>query len=121
MGKLFTAVINNRLHAYSENHDKINDCQAGFRKKFSTTDHIFALHTLTNILQSGRRKLFCGSIELKRAFDSVWRDRFLYKVKQFDITGKCFRLIKNKYAGIKSCVSVNGVSSNYFPCDIEVR
>ena len=34
MSKLFTAVINNRLQTYSENHDKINDCQADFRKKF---------------------------------------------------------------------------------------
>ena len=43
MGKLLTAVINNRLQAYSEEINKINECQAGFRKKFSTTDHIFAL------------------------------------------------------------------------------
>ena len=34
MGKLFTAVINNRLQAYSEEHSKINNCQAGFRKNF---------------------------------------------------------------------------------------
>ena len=121
MGKLFTAVINNRLQTYSEEHSKINNCQAGFRKKFSTTDHIFALHTLINILQSGRKKLFCGFIDLKQAFDSVWRDGLFYKIKQFDITGKCFRLIKSMYDGIKSCVSVNGVSSNYFYSNIGVR
>ena len=90
-------------------------------KKFSTTDHIFALHSLINILQSGRTKLFCSFIDLNRAFDSVWRDRLLYKIKQFDITGKCFRLIKSMYGGIKSCVSVNGVSSNYFPSNIGLR
>ena len=37
------------------------------------------------------------------------------------MNGKCFRLIKNMYHGIKSCVSVNGVSSNYFPSNIGVR
>ena len=121
MGKQFTAVINNRLQAYSEDHSKINNCQAGLRKKFSTTDHIFALHTLINILQSGRKKLFCGFIDLKQAFDSVWRVGLFYKITPFDITGKCFRLIKNMYDGIKSCVSVNGVSSNYFYSNIGVR
>ena len=65
MGKLFTAVINNRLQAYSEENNKINECQAGFRKKFSTTDHIFALDVLVNILQSSKKKLFCGFIILK--------------------------------------------------------
>ena len=40
MGKLFTAVINNRLQTYSENHDKINDCQAGFRKKIDYKSYL---------------------------------------------------------------------------------
>ena len=79
MGKLFTAVIN-RLQVYPGDHIKINERQAGFRKKFSTTDHIFALNTLVNILQSGKRKLFCGFVDLKGAFDSVCRDDLLYKV-----------------------------------------
>ena len=94
MGKLFTSVINNRLQAYSEEPSKINNCQAGFRKKFSTTYHIFVLHTLINILQSGRKKNILW-IYRSQAFDSVWRDGLFYKIKQFDITGKCFRLIKN--------------------------
>ena len=45
----------------------------------------------------------------------------LHKFKTFDITGKCFRLIKNMYGWIKSCVFVNGVSSNYFPSNIGVQ
>ena len=49
------------------------------------------------------------------------RDGLFYKIKQFDITGKCVRLIKNMYDGIKSCVSVNGVSSNYFYSNIGAR
>ena len=121
MGKLFTAVINNRLYTYSEKYNKINECQAGFRKKFSTTDHIFALDVLVNIIQSSKRKLFCGFIDLKGAFDSVWRSGLLYKVQQFNITGKCFQLIKSMYDGIKSCVSINGKLSDFFPSNIGVR
>lgn len=121
MGKLFTSVINNRLQNFSENHDKISPCQAGFRKGFSTTDHIFSLHVLINLLQNTKKKLFCGFIDLKRAFDSVWRDGLLYKIYQFNITGKCFTLIKNMYNSIKSCVAVNGVTSGFFPSNIGVR
>ena len=65
--------------------------------------------------------MFCYFIDLKRAFDSVSTGRLLYKVRQFVVAGKCFRLIKNMYDGIKSCVSVNGVSSTYFPSNIGVR
>ena len=95
--------------------------QVSEKKKLSSTDHIFALDTLVNILQSIKRKLRYGFIDLKGAFDSVRRDCLLYKVQQFNISGECFQLIKNMYDGIKSCVSVNGLSSNYFPSNIGVR
>ena len=64
MGKLFTCIINNRLQSFSESHDKITQCQAGFRKGFSTIDHIFALNTLINLAQNKRKKLFCCFIDL---------------------------------------------------------
>ena len=79
------------------------------------------MDVLVNILQSSKKKLFCGFIDLKGAFDSVWRDGLLYKIQQFNITGKCYQLIKSMYDGIKSCVSINGKSSNYFPSNIGVR
>ena len=109
MGKLFTYIINNRLQFFfPENHDKITQCQAGFRKGFSTTDHLYALHTLINLCQSKSKKLFCWFIDLKRAFDTVWREVLFHKLKSFDINGKCYNLIKNMYLDIKSCVTVNG-------------
>ena len=79
MGKLFTRIINNRLQSFSESHDKITQCQAGFRKSFSTIDHIFALNTLINLAQNKRKKLFCCFIDLKRAFDTIWRDGLFHK------------------------------------------
>ena len=60
MGKLFTAVINNRLQSFSEKYDKIKECQAGFRKNFPTVDHICALHVLLSLSQRNKKKLFCG-------------------------------------------------------------
>lgn len=56
MSKLFTSVINNRLQLFSEKYEKISHCQAGFRKGFSTTDHIYVLHTLINLVQYRKKK-----------------------------------------------------------------
>ena len=115
MGKLFTCIINNRLQTYSEN-EKISHCQAGFRKGFSTTDHIFVLYILLNLLNYKRKKLFCSFIDLKRAFNTVWRDGLFYEMNLFNINGKCYTLIQNMYKNIKSYVTVNGESSSTFPC-----
>ena len=45
-GKLFTAVFNQRLNSYLESTGLLIEEQAGFRKHYSTADHIFSLKML---------------------------------------------------------------------------
>ncbi|KAE9413998.1 hypothetical protein Angca_006151, partial [Angiostrongylus cantonensis] len=66
--KLFTRLILNRI-------DKILDerqpCeQAGFRKGFSTMDHIHTLTRLTEVSREYKRPLCLTFIDLEKAFDS---------------------------------------------------
>ena len=57
-GKLFTAILNSRLNSFIDHHDILNENQAGFRSGYSTTDHIFTLHILSEILKHNKKKLF---------------------------------------------------------------
>ena len=120
LGKLFTSILNNRLQVFTEKYDKIKQNQAGFRKGFSTVDNIFALNVLINLVQNRRKKFFCAFIDLKRAFDTVWRDGLFYKMKLLDINGSCYNVVRSMYRNVKSCVSVNDKSSNFSPCNIGV-
>ena len=45
-GKLFTSVINDRIHSFLEINDILGNEQSGFRKGHSTMDNVFALHFL---------------------------------------------------------------------------
>lgn len=121
MGKLFTSIIKDRLQAFSDKFNVINEFQAGFRPNYSTVDNIFALHALIQLLHSKKKKLFCAFIDLKGAFDTVWRAGLWSKLLKYNITGKCLTLIQNMYNNIKSSVKVNGIVSNSFPCNIGVR
>ena len=47
-GKLFTAIINERLVSFEMKYNKVTDAQFGFRKNSSTVDAIFALQSLVN-------------------------------------------------------------------------
>lgn len=121
MGKLFTTVLNNRLNKYAENIDLISSSQAGFRKGYSTLDNMFILYSLIEMLYAKKKKLFCAFIDLKQAFDTVWRDGLWQKLTECNINGKCYDLIKNMYSNIKSCVMVNGDKTNFFNCNVGLR
>ena len=88
--------------------------QAGFRAGYSTTDHIFVLHSLIELLKTKKMKLYCSFIDFSKAFDSVWRIGLWQKLIGNNIYGKLFRIIHNMYQNSKSCVSFSGEQSNYF-------
>ena len=121
LGKLFTSLLNNRLQKFAEEFSLIQNNQAGFRKKYSTVDHIFSLHMLINILNNQMKNLYCAFIDFQRAFDTVWRHGLWLKVLESKIRGKCFNVIYNLYQNIKSCIQVNGETSAFFDCNLGVR
>ena len=115
LGKLFTSVINSRLNMYANEVNLINENQTGFRKSYSTLDHIFLLNNIIDILvKSGKQKLYCAFVDYKKAFDTVWRSALWHKMINSGITGKLHNVIVNMYNNIKSCVSFNGNISEYF-------
>ena len=60
LGKLFTCCLNTRLYNYIEHMQILGNEQAGFRTGYSTTDHIFTLHTLIELLSKhGKKSLLC--------------------------------------------------------------
>ena len=120
-GKLFTSVLNLRLNNFIEHHNILNENQAGFRSGYSTTDHIFTLHALTEILKQSKKKLYCCFVDFSKAFDSVWRVGLWMKLLSNNINGKIFRVIHNMYRNIKSCVMYAGDQSSFFPSFKGVR
>ena len=115
LGKLFTSVINSRLETYSLETNLILENQAGFRKGYSTTDHLFLLKNFIDIfVKNQNHKLYCAFVDYKKAFDTIWRSGLWYKMIQAGIRGKLFNVIFNMYDNIKSCVNVDGNMSDYF-------
>ncbi|MES9884249.1 MAG: reverse transcriptase family protein [Sedimenticola sp.] len=120
-GKLFTSVLQIRLNNFLEYEEIMKENQAGFRKGYSTTDHVFVLHSLIEMLKQHKKKLFCCFVDFSKAFDSVWRVGLWQKLLQNNIHGKFFRVIHNMYQNIKSCVSINNEKSAFFVSNVGVR
>ena len=112
-GKLFTAVLNNRLNTYLEN--------MGFRKGYSTTDHIFNLKCPIDLYLFRGKKLYCAFINYKKTFDSVNRVYLWQKLLSNNVDGQMFRIIHSLYANAKSCVRIGNSKSACFSSNIGVR
>jgi hypothetical protein len=121
LGKLFTSILNSRLNKYLDDNEILDQNQAGFRKGFSCSDHIFTLYSLIELLKKSRMKLFCAYIDFSQAFDKVWRVGLWHKLLQNSIDGNFFNVITNMYKNIKSSVSHNGEISDMFVSEIGVR
>jgi hypothetical protein len=60
-------------------------------------------------------------VDFQKAFDMISRAYLWQKLLDNKINGKLFVIIHNMYPGIKSCISVNSLHSQFFPCNIGVR
>ncbi|MEW8546102.1 MAG: reverse transcriptase family protein, partial [Candidatus Thiodiazotropha sp.] len=99
----------------------MNLIKLGLEKGFSTTDNLFILYSLINILSNNKKKLFSAFIGFKSAFDTVWRLGLWRKLLRYNINGRVFTVIKNMYSNVKSYVRLNTDHSNFFTCNMGVR
>ena len=67
-------------------------------KSYSTTDHILTLFTLIEKSVREEKYLYAFFVDFRKAYDSLWRQRLIYKLKEFGLTGSILEIIKTMYA-----------------------
>eukprot|EP00745_Piridium_sociabile_P040774 TRINITY_DN79113_c0_g1_i3.p1 TRINITY_DN79113_c0_g1~~TRINITY_DN79113_c0_g1_i3.p1 ORF type:complete len:147 (-),score=2.11 TRINITY_DN79113_c0_g1_i3:18-458(-) len=72
--KLFGSIINSRLQEWIEENNTTGEHQAGFKKGYSTVDHMFTLLAIVQKQFSYNRKLYVAFIDFEKAFDSINRN-----------------------------------------------
>ena len=117
-GKLFTVIINERLKKWALQNETISDAQFGFKADYSTVDAIFIIQSLINKAINKKKKLYACFIDLKRAFDSVYRNGLWYKMIKNGIDGKVLDLIRSIYSEVMSCVKNINTFSDFFKSDV---
>jgi hypothetical protein len=105
MGKVFDNVLYNRLKICDID---IHESQSGFRKGYSTADNIFVLQSLVTKSFMERKTLYCAFIDLKRAFNSVYRQGLWYKLISEGYCGRLISIVRNMYEKIKCRIRLHG-------------
>ena len=91
LGKLAERMVNSRLYWWLETRGLINKRQAGFRVGYRTEDQLFRLSQ--RILDGFQRKHHTTAVfvDLKQAYDRVWRKGLLLKMQYAGIHGNLYQ------------------------------
>ena len=96
--KLFNKVINARLLKYIDSRNLISENQIGFKRNSRTSDHILTLKSIIDFQKSKKEQAFAAFIDLRKTFDTVWRDGLFYKMLLNGINGKTYNIIRSMFS-----------------------
>jgi hypothetical protein len=119
--KLFSVIINNRLQEWVEENNLTGEQQAGFKKGYSTVDHMFTLLAFVQKQFSLNRKLYVAFIDFEKAFDSINRNILWPILFKSGVKGKLFDCIKSMYDNVKLRVRCGANVTDFINCSAGVK
>ena len=103
--KMFTILLNNRLSNIVES--KLEDCQVEFRLNRSTIDNLFIVRQIIEKCHEFNIELHNVFIGYTQAFDSVYRDKIIKCLNNYEIPSKPINLMAKTLQDTKDRVKVN--------------
>ena len=113
-GNMFEKIIFNNLYSYLNANNLITKNQSGFHPGDSTTNQLLYLVNEIHEAFEDPKSLEVRAVflDISKAFDKVWHDGLILKLKQNGISGRLLKLFEN-YLHNRKRVVLNGFHSDY--------
>ena len=114
-GKCFEKIIFNNLYSYLNVNNLITNNQSGFRPDDSTTNQlVYLTNEIHEAFENSHSLEFRAVfLDISKAFDKVWHEGLIFKLKQDGISGNLLNLFENYLTNKKQRVVLNGSHSDY--------
>ena len=112
--KCLERIVTSRLYGFAEHFKLLDKEQEGFRKFRGTQD---ALLRLTQDIFNGfnsNEHTAALFIDIEKAYDSVWRDGLMVKLKEKGITGRIWYWIRDFLTDRSAAITMSGVKGQSF-------
>ena len=116
-GKIFEKIMFNRVYKFLLEERLLNPNQSGFRPSDSCINQLLAItHEIFEAFDCNPplevRSVF---LDISKAFDKVWHEGLIYKIKSVGISGELCKLLENYLSGRYQRVVLNGQTSSWRP------
>ena len=114
-GKIFEKLIYNSLFEYLKANDILVKNQSGFISGDSCISQLLCItHDIYKAFDGNPSLEVRGIfLDISKAFDRVWHEGLLFKLKRIGIDGQLYMLLKNYLTNRKQRVVLNGKSSSW--------
>ena len=114
--KLFEKIVFKHLYNFLNLNALLTKNQSGFRPGDSTINQLISLVNDIHKSFDKRKSLEVRSVflDISKAFDKVWHDGLIFKLKQNGISGSLLKLFRNYLYNRKKRVVLNGSVSTFF-------
>ena len=112
-GKMFERVIYNSLFNYFRNNRLFTPSQSGFLQGDSCIAQLLSvIHEIQIAFDENPTVDVRGVfLDLSKAFDKVWNDGIIFKLKAYGVEGELLSLLKNYLENREQRVVLNGQTS----------
>ena len=110
--KIQERLITTRLTWLLEETHIINSNQSAYRKHRSTLDHLIRLQDNINRSIHTKGSTIAIFFDFSKAFDMLWKNGLIYKMKQCGINGKILNWIEDFLSDRKIRVNINNTLSD---------
>ncbi|KAL0829286.1 hypothetical protein ABMA28_004096 [Loxostege sticticalis] len=116
--KVFAKVILDRISLTLDENQPVE--QAGFRKDFSTIDHIHTVKQLIQKYNEYNKTIYLAFIDYAKAFDSLKHESVWQSLREQGIQNSYVNIIKNIYSESKARIRLESIGET-FPIEKGVR
>ena len=121
VGKVFVTVLNARVKSWMERKKVVVEEQAGFREGYAAVDQVYVLAEMVQRQKLRKKPWYLAFLDIKRAYDVVWREGLWERLWQCGIRGKMWRVIQRLYQKTTSCVVVDDQKTEWKRSEVGVR
>ena len=113
--KVFEKIIFANLYNHLVSNNLITSNQSGFRPGDSVTNQlIYLVHEIHKSFDcSENLEVRSVYLDMSKAFDKVWHEGLVFKLKQNGVTGNLLTLLENYLSSRKQRVALNGKYSDW--------
>ena len=112
-GKIFEKLMFDAIYEHLCANQLLTPNQSGFRPGDSTVNQLLSItHKIYSAFEEfPSRETRAVFLDICKAFDKVWHDGLLFKLRNYGISGSLFTVIKDFLSNCQQQVALNGKSS----------